>query len=357
MEIDELRIDSHKLIYHVDRVSQWLKGDLIYPIYLEIAPCGTCNHRCIFCALDYLGYKKRFINTDILKKRLSEMAKLGVKSIMYAGEGEPLLHKDIDKIILHTKKAGIDVAITTNGVFFDKRIAQRCLASLSWIRISLDAGTNSSYAKIHCCSAKDFDRVIKNLKDAIKIRRRRGYSCTIGVQFLLIPENYKETTILASLLKDIGADYLIIKPFSRHPMSYHKLTKSFHYKDYFYLKDKLKKIATKDFRVIFRIHTMEKIEEKRRFYKHCLGLPFWAYIDSAGDLWGCSAYLGASNFLCGNIYEKTFKEICQGRQRKRIVKMAAMKLNTLKCREACRLDEINMYLWDLKHPHPHVNFI
>ena len=27
------------------------------------------------------------------------------------------------------------------------------------------------------------------------------------------------------------------------------------------------------------------------------------------------------------------------------------------CREACRLDEINKYLYEIKHPGEHVNFI
>ena len=93
--MDKYRIDSHKLIYHVDRVNDWLGGENIYPLYLEISPIGACNHRCIYCALDFMEYQPRFLNRNTLKDRLSEMGSLGIKSIMYAGEGEPFLHKDI----------------------------------------------------------------------------------------------------------------------------------------------------------------------------------------------------------------------------------------------------------------------
>ena len=97
--MDDYRIDSHKLIYHVDRVHDWMKGKDIVPIYMEISPCGSCNHRCIFCALDYLGYDPVFLRTDVLKKFIFDISRSGVKSLMYAGEGEPLLHKDIVSLI------------------------------------------------------------------------------------------------------------------------------------------------------------------------------------------------------------------------------------------------------------------
>ena len=59
LNADGLRIDHHKLLFHVDRVSDWLKGERIYPIYMEISPAGSCNHRCIFCGLDFMGYQDR----------------------------------------------------------------------------------------------------------------------------------------------------------------------------------------------------------------------------------------------------------------------------------------------------------
>ena len=52
--MDKYRIDSHKLVYHVSRVNGWLNGENIYPIYAEISPSGACNHRCSYCALDFM---------------------------------------------------------------------------------------------------------------------------------------------------------------------------------------------------------------------------------------------------------------------------------------------------------------
>jgi len=61
--------------------------------------------------------------------------------------------------------------------------------------------------------------------------------------------------------------------------------------------------------------------------------------------------------LYGNMYENTFKEIWEGNKRHKSVQWAEGKLDTNQCRLNCRMDEINRYLWDLKNPPEHVNFI
>src|SRR3990167_3007073 len=106
--MDKYRIDSHKLTYHVSRVNDWLEGKVTYPIYMEISPSGACNHRCTYCGLDFMEYKPRLLDTHLLKERLSELGRLGLKSVMYGGEGEPFLHCDMAELINHTKKSGVD---------------------------------------------------------------------------------------------------------------------------------------------------------------------------------------------------------------------------------------------------------
>lgn len=354
---DEFRIDSHKLIFHPQRVARWMAGETVYPIYIEISPSGACNHRCTFCALDFMEYKPRFLDTAILKERLSEMGRLGVKSVMYGGEGEPFLHRDIGDIIAHTKNSGVDVGITTNGALLTRQLAEEIIGSVEWIKASVNGGTPEVYARVHRTKAADFDRVMGNLSESVKAGKEAGARCVIGVQAVLLPENADSMEALAETAKGNGLRYLVIKPYSQHHKSYTHEYSSVDYSTFRDLKDRLARFNDTAFSVIFREKTMNKIKRENRGYERCLALPFWSYIDSGGNVWGCSAYLGDDAFRYGNISENTFEEIWKGQRRKENMEMVCTDLDPEGCRMNCRMDEVNLYLWELTHPSAHVNFI
>lgn len=359
---DKFKIDSHKINYHPERLARWLeagddweKAKKIYPLYIEACSCGACNHRCIFCALDYLDYKTGSINAENYLKALEDMAQGGVKSVMYGGEGEPLIHSKITDFTLKTKELGMDVAFTTNGVFLKEEFLEKTLPVTTWLKVSLDAGTRESYAKIHRTKEEDFDTVIANLKRAREIKDRHNLLTTLGTQMLLLPENHQEAVTLARTMKDIGVDYLIIKPYSQHLMSENK--RDVNYSDYLYLENELQGLSDDSFNVIFRRHTMEKYNTDSRDYPHCLAVPFfWAYIMASGDVYTCSAFLGDKRFRIGNINESSFKEIWEGEERQKNWEFIK-NLDISQCRQNCRMDEVNRYLWNLKNPPEHVNFI
>jgi len=353
--MDKYGIDNHKLIYHIPRVNKWLQGINIYPIYIEIGLYGGCNHRCIFCAFRLLEYKPSTLDTRYLKDFILEAAAMGVKSVLYSGEGEPLLHKDVADIIVFTKKSGIDVALATNGVMFDKDKANRLLRHLSWLKFSLDASCDKTYALIHGTRKDDFNIVMRNIKEAVKIRNRYNHNCTIGVQFLLLPQNCREVKALAKIMGNIGVDYLVIKPYSQHRLN-SKIQHGFNYNKFFYLEKEMGRYERNGFQIIFRRHAMEKLGENKP-YRHCLALPFATCISTEGDMFPCNYFLGKKEFAFGNIYKENFKKIWNGKKRKKVMGFIYNKLDTESCRRACRLDNINRYLWELKNPNSHVNFI
>ena len=338
---DKYRIDSEKIRFHPKRVAQlleaddWVKSREVYPIYVEVSPIGACNQRCQFCAVDYLGYQPDRLDFKRYYLNIHQMAQLGVKSVMFAGEGEPLLHSSIDDMIEMTTDYGISVAITTNGTLLHKLDnIHKC----EWIKVSLNAGTKTTYAKIHGTREKDFDIVLANLADAVQ---RKG-NCTIGAQMVLLPENHHEVETLRQITKDLGLDYLVIKPYSQHNKSLNRM-------------ETFKPDNAPD-GVIFRSEAFNADALK---FDKCHATPnIWAYIQSNGDVYSCSAYIGDDRFKLGNINQESFKSIWQGDKRRINRAYVMNELNINECRVNCRMARANEYLDQIINEKvPHANFI
>jgi len=363
---DKYFVDSHKLIYHPERVAQWDKAGedweklkKVYPIYVEISPSGACNHRCTFCAFDYVGYKTQFLTLETMRKIIPEMTSLGIKSILCSGEGEPLLNKEIIPISCLIKESGIDLAFATNAVLLDERFAQEALQHVSWLKVSIAAGSARTYAKIHRAKESDFNLVIQNLRKAVKWREKNSLNCTLGAQILLLPENASEVELLAKICRDeIGLDYLVIKPYSHHASSITIKYKDIDYSNFTDLESKLEGMNSSHFKLILRSHTIKKYVDEERLYSTCHATPFfWTHIMANGDVYGCSSYLKDPRFLYGNINNQSFKDVWESDKRKENFLAICNSFNISQCRKNCRMDEINRYLWRLKSPVEHVNFI
>ena len=357
--MDKFKLDTHKLHYHPERIAQWYTANTledkleVYPLYVEISPVGQCNHRCSFCAVDYLKYENKSIDKNILAAAVEEMSYYGVKSIMFGGEGEPMLHKDINDIVTfaYTK---LDVGFTTNGTCMNEEFLLKSLPCCTFIKISMNAGDASTYSKIHGCKPEHFEMVWNNIKSAVERKRALGIKTTIGVQCVLLPENQHTLPTLAKRCADIGVDYLVIKPYSHQSKSLHQENLQGINRDYI---DQAMKFVTSTFEITARLKTMEAYDSDIRGYSKCWATPFlWAYIMATGDVYACSSYLLDERFNLGNINNQSFSAIWMGEKRKALIEeMEDFDAST--CRKCCRMDKVNRYLEDVMNPPPHVNFI
>lgn len=361
MNQDSFAIDGHKLYWHLDRVSDWQKNRLIEPIYIEISPISYCNHQCLFCGLDFAHNEQVALDADILMTRIEEMGRLGVKSIMFAGEGEPLLHPRIVEIVAYTQKCGIDVAITTNGMIGNAGIWDKLLPSLTWIRFSIDAATPETYATVHGTPKTTFERTITSLNEAVRVKREHNLSVTVGVQFLMIQQNIPDIEAALNLYSDIGVDYLSFKPYSEHPQMLNKsgFTYSLEMIDViektvnaFLINNKTKTS------IIFRKAATKAYSSETQRFNSCCALPFWGYVSSKGDFYTCSVYLNDDRFKVGNIYSETMEAIVFGEMREKSIVFAEHELEIgHECRLNCRMARINEFLNFLDHKPQHINFI
>lgn len=335
---DKYNIDSHKLIYHPCRVCDWMNGKEIFPILVNVCPIGKCNHRCIFCSYNYTGYDGSILDTDKFKLTLENMSNLGVKALNYNNEGEPLLHPRITEIINHTSKVGMEASIETNGVLLNKKIQRKFIDSLSYIKFSVDAGTPETHYKIHRGKKGDFKKVIENIKSVSKIKG----NCIIGIQMLLLKENEDEIQTLLNLLDGIDYDWFGIKPVSKNP-----------FQDYSLVHPGDIRKAQKIKNIVIREYGFERekfLVKNGKDYDLCYGINFFSNIDCNGDVTICNALVGDMRVVIGNIYKDTFENIWRNRK--------IHNYQTMECAHfSCRMDKQNIYLWNLKHPQRHVNFI
>lgn len=348
----KIHFEGNKILHHLDRVLDWKKGKLIYPIYMSFGPTKRCNHQCLFCAYTRQNKKTADFKLIEYKKILNLLSKKGLKSIFFSGDGEPLLNKDCIEMIEYTKKVNVDVALNTNGSMISESNANALVRNLSWIRISFNGGSKESYAKVHNCSESEFEKVLKNIALLVEAKERVKSHVKITVQLVLLPENIGEIEKLAQIVKAIGVDYFAVKPFLQHPQAKYKNDFTPSTNQIEAIKD-VKKLSDSHFSFIYRESNEHKYNQ--RGYKNCYSFHFMAELDADGNLYSCGPQLGNEKFCFGNVIEKGFEYVWS--KKEKVIEQIYENHNVDNCMSCCRNDSVNETLWSMMNPPDHINYI
>jgi len=341
-------------LYHPKRVARWLEtGATPGPIYTEMELTTRCNHKCFFCGVDHIVNRKiEYVEPTAALKAITGLKKIGAKSVMFSGHGEPLLHRDAARII-NFAASKMSTSITTNGSPLTSS-NMNMMDNLEWIRFSVNGCDPKNYEEIHGSDSSMYARVLRNVEKAVAYKKRNGLNLTIGAQLVLLKENAGGVFNLATVFKNIGVDYFSVKPYSQHPLSRNRLKMD--YIESADLGDKLSNLEDESFKVVFRTPAIN-ITGTKKIYKKCYGTHFINFISADGNVWECNVFAGDSRFLIGNIHQETMDQIWNGERRKKVLEYIANDMSVEKCRLECRMNQCNQYLWRLKNPKDHDNFI
>ncbi|MCX6347651.1 MAG: GTP 3',8-cyclase MoaA [Actinobacteria bacterium] len=141
--------------------------------YLRISITDRCNLRCFYCMPEHgikLIERSEILSYSEIIRIVKIFSNLGIKKIRITG-GEPLTRKGAADFIENLLKtvAGIDMAITTNGIYLDKYIDNLASAGLGGINISLDTLNKDQYCKITRNNIFSPNDIINNIKKALKL--------------------------------------------------------------------------------------------------------------------------------------------------------------------------------------------
>jgi cyclic pyranopterin phosphate synthase len=182
------------------------------------------------------------------------------------------------------------------------------------------------------------------------------------------PSNLDTAEPLARRLRDVGVDYLVIKPYSQHLMSEDtRVYESTTYANADAWARGLEALSAPGFDVVVRTRTMASLTTADRGYTTCHATPYhWAYVEADGEVWGCSAYLGRGEdgrqfgddrFRYGNVNGASFGDVWRSERRHASWEYVRTELDITECRKNCRMHHVNEYLEVVANPGPHASFI
>lgn len=165
-----------------------------YPIRLTIDPCNICHLKCILCPTGAKASGKKFgkLNLDSYQKILDECGDY-LWFIKFYNWGEPLLNKDLFKMIRLARDRKIEVSVSTTLNFFNDSICGDIFNSgLTDLIISLSGISNKSVQKQQVGS--DYEHVMKNFKQLVEMKTKRKSKLPF-IQWRFLVNKYNEQEI------------------------------------------------------------------------------------------------------------------------------------------------------------------
>lgn len=164
-----------------------------FPLTVGVELLNKCNFSCSMCYTSIYEGPKIVIEEEVLDNLLKEFEDNEMPALMFGMGEEPLLYKDIKRVIERAQKAGVmEVFLFTNGLLLTEEMSAFLIdQGVSRVYVSLDAATPKTFEKIR--GKNELSRVEANIHTFLKIRKEKGADLPIiRTSFCVQPDNIHE---------------------------------------------------------------------------------------------------------------------------------------------------------------------
>jgi len=166
------------------------------PIVVHWLTTYRCNSNCVYCEASANQINCDELTTEQIKMVIDDLQKLRVRHLFVTG-GEPLMRKDLFKVLAYVKQNGMTVGMITNSLMYDQFRHQIKEIGFKSIWTSVDG-----LAQTHDRN-RGYPDAYRITLDAIKYYSQINVPLRV-VNTLVHPENYDELPELFEQLKQAG---------------------------------------------------------------------------------------------------------------------------------------------------------
>lgn len=184
-----------------------------FPYIMFIDTCNSCNLRCPLCPSSDNTFKqpRGVMSFDTYRTVFDKFSEYAFEVNLH-NWGEPLLNRDIFKIIEYSKKNNVGTNLSSNlaSVSLDQ-IDEVIDSGLEYLVVSIDGMDADTYSKYRVKG--NFDLVINNLNRLVEQKKKhKKRSPIIEWQFLVMKHNEHQIEEAKRLADKIGVDLIRFTP-------------------------------------------------------------------------------------------------------------------------------------------------
>jgi len=157
----------------------------------------SCNLKCIHCYTDSTNKKySGELTTGEGISLINDLAGFNIPSLLFSG-GEPLIRKDIMKLIEYSADKGIRPVLSTNGTLIDRQSARDIKdAGIVYVGISLDGmeDVNDEFRGVNGA----FIKAMNGFENCLAVGQR------VGLRLTLTKKNYEDLNKIFDFIEKEG---------------------------------------------------------------------------------------------------------------------------------------------------------